>query len=67
MKMVLTGEGGILGGRIDGYVLFQGNVSVFTRRKEIRPREISLPIECRPGETGIAYPAEVTLQNLSAR
>jgi hypothetical protein len=33
-KMVMTGVGGILeAGGVDGYVLFQGTASVFTRRK----------------------------------
>ena len=65
VKMVLTGVGGILeGGVVDGYVLFQGTALVFNRRKEIKPREVSLPIACRPGETGIAYPRELASQNL---
>jgi hypothetical protein len=49
-KMVLTREGGILEGcGRDGYVLFEGTASVFTSRRETKPREISLPIACRPG------------------
>ena len=68
-KMVMTSEGGILEGRgvVDGYVLFHSTASVANSRKEIKPREISLPIACRPGENGIAYPAELTLQNLAAQ
>jgi hypothetical protein len=48
-------------------VLFQGTASVVTSRKEVKPREILVPITCRTGETGIAYPDELALQNLTAQ